>query len=147
MGKVLSPDHSSDKGRSKRSLRGTREKRKRRYSSSDTYSSDSDTDSYSSYSDSDSGSDSDSDSFESHSSSSDDGKRRKGRKLIKRDKHPRGRKKKVEQRKKRKGGYNKRLRRKSKWFDVFYLVIVFWFLIFALFATVRFPHCNLGLMG
>lgn len=115
LGKVLSPDHSSDKGRSKRSLRGTREKRKRRYSSSDTYSSDSDTDSCSSYSDSDSGSDSDSDSFESHSSSSDDGKRRKGRKLIKRDKHPRGRKKKVEQRKKRKGGYNKRLRRKSKW--------------------------------
>lgn len=123
LGKVHSPDRSSDKGRSKRSLRGTREKRKRRYSSSDTSSSDSDTDSYSSYSDSDS----DSDSSVSHSSSSDDGKRRKGRKLIKRDKHPRGRKKKVEQRKKRKGGYNKRSRRKSKWFNVFYLVIFFCF--------------------
>ncbi|KAG6703500.1 hypothetical protein I3842_07G088300 [Carya illinoinensis] len=98
------------RGRHKKSLKDRRKKRKKRYSSSDSYSSDTESDSFSSDSDS---SLSDSDSSLSDSSHSSDGKRRK-RRSIKREKPQRGRKRKDGQRERKRGRREKRSRQKSK---------------------------------
>ncbi|KAL6968268.1 peptidylprolyl isomerase [Sarracenia purpurea var. burkii] len=109
--KAVSSGDSSDgqrKGRHKTMLKDRR--KKRRYSSSDSYSSDTDSDSTSSDFDSDSDSESDS----SLSSSSSDGRHRKRRSI--RGRKPRHGKKKRDGRKERKRGRrDKKSRGKSKW--------------------------------
>ncbi|KAK7818155.1 peptidyl-prolyl cis-trans isomerase cyp63 [Quercus suber] len=92
------------RGRHKKSLKDRRKKRKRRYSSSDSYSSNTESDSFSS--------DTDSDSSLSDSSYSSDGRYRK-RRSAKRDKHQRGRKRKDGRRERKRGRRDKRSKRKS----------------------------------
>ncbi|KAM4087452.1 hypothetical protein ACJW30_10G178500 [Castanea mollissima] len=94
------------RGRHKKSLKDRNKKRKRRYSSSDSYSSDTESDSFSS--------DTDSDSSVSDSSYSSDGRHRK-RRSAKRDKHQRGRKRKDGRRERKRGRRDKRSKHKSKW--------------------------------
>ncbi|XVF71889.1 hypothetical protein PTKIN_Ptkin12aG0076600 [Pterospermum kingtungense] len=106
-GKVPYSESSDEPVRgSKNSLKDRTKKRKRRYSSSDSYSSDSDSDSYSS--------DSDSDVSSSESSSSSDGRRHR-RRSAKRDKRQRGKKRKDGRREREKSRKEKRSKRKSKW--------------------------------
>ncbi|XP_023548559.1 peptidyl-prolyl cis-trans isomerase CYP63-like [Cucurbita pepo subsp. pepo] len=105
LNKITSSESSSDgqvRGRQKRSLKDGKKKR-RRYSSSDSYSSDTESDSYSS----------DSESSLSDSSSSSDGKYRK-RRSKKTAKSQHGRKRKGQKREKR-GRVGKHSKRKAKW--------------------------------
>ncbi|XP_073049858.1 uncharacterized protein [Primulina eburnea] len=91
------------KGNQKASPKDLKRKRRRQYSSSDS----SDTDSDSSSSETDSSSDTDSESDTYSSSSSSDRRRRKKRKLTTRERHQRGKKRRIAQR-------NGRSKRKSK---------------------------------
>ncbi|KAK6937580.1 Cyclophilin-type peptidyl-prolyl cis-trans isomerase domain [Dillenia turbinata] len=120
-GKTISSDDSGGqpRGRHRKSLKDRSKRRKKRYSSSDSYNTDMESDSYSSSSDSDTYSSSDShtdssDSSPSDSSFSSDGKHRK-RRSTKRQKHSRGRKRRAGRREKRRTRRVKRSRHGSKW--------------------------------